>query len=171
MNLQLFLFSADCLLEKEKNSLQSSPSPSPSLVCAASLSCGTLVLSHVHACACSLLHTQTHTQNRIVYTPAHILTHTFCTNWFCLFCFGQRFWTVSLRANKFFFPNFYNCPVLFLLSSGVRFLLWILTCHGYCSSAAKGLTFWLLDLARKVQNPSYEELWPFSPVIWCCHCW
>lgn len=75
MNLQLFLFSADCLLEKEKNSLQSSLSPSPSLVCAASFSCGTLVLSHMHPCACSLLHTQTHTKPNCIYTCTHIYTH------------------------------------------------------------------------------------------------
>lgn len=180
MNLQLFLFSADCLLEKGKNSLQSSLSPPPSHVCTPSLSQGcSHILSHACACTRSLSHTQTQKNDVYHLQVIHTYIHLYCTHTYIhfvridfiwIFCFGQKFWAFWLKANQNIFPNFYNCPVLCLLSSGAGYLVWVLTYHGYCSSAAKGLAFWLLNLARKVQNPSSEVLWLCSPVIWCCFC-
>lgn len=80
MDLQLFLFSADCLLEREKKSLQSSLFLPPSLVCTHTLSwwcCSTLT---THACVCALpcSHRYKHTpKESFIYLLTYI--HTFCT--------------------------------------------------------------------------------------------
>lgn len=81
MNLQLFLFSADCLLEKGKNSLQSSLSPPPSRVCTPSLSQGcSHTLSHACACSRSLSHTQTQKNDLYHLQVIHTYIHFYCTH-------------------------------------------------------------------------------------------